>query len=97
MTLNTYLEKMSEASGISIEMMTGPSRRREACASRHILWTYLSRKEKWSTSRIGLAFNRDHATVLNGIKRASDYRDNRRGYAMEAKLWEEFETIIQTN
>lgn len=94
MTLNTYLEKMSKASGVSAELMLGRSRSREVCAARHIIWSYLRASEKWTTGRIGHAFNRGHATVVQGLKRAGYYQESKSSYEMESKIWEEFEKLI---
>lgn len=94
MTLNAYLRNMSEASGISVDVMLGDSRKREVCVARQIIWSYLWNSEKWSTIRIGRAFNRNHATVLYGIKCAYQYRDRKPSYQMETKMWEEFENLI---
>lgn len=63
------LERVARLHDVSIEDITGPSRERHICRAR---WEAMRamRDRKLSTIRIGQLLNRDHSTVLHGLRRA---------------------------
>ena len=54
-------------SGITYEVAVGPSRTR-GDASRRWRAMYLLSQSGWASTDIGRSFNRDHTTVLNGLR-----------------------------
>ena len=93
MIVDELIEAMTEASGVTREVMLSKSRRRDACAARHLIWAQLRRHYMWSNARIGYAFGRDHATVTKGIQRAGIYLDTS-GYDEERLISESFTRIL---
>lgn len=63
------LERVALLHDVTIEDITGPSRVRHICIAR---WDAMRqmRDRKLSTPRIGQLLNRDHTTVLHGLRRA---------------------------
>jgi len=62
------LKAVCWAAGISEDSLKSRDRKDEIVIARDILFKY-HRNKKLSLSSIGKKFNRDHATVLNGIRR----------------------------
>ena len=58
---------VSAKSGTSISSIYGTSRAKPAIAARHLVM-YLAHKEGLSYPVIGRALNRDHTTVMHGVK-----------------------------
>lgn len=90
--LTLMLEAIQEVSGYSREMLMGKSREHMLCFSRYCLWHRL-RNSGWSYSQIGWRFNRDHATVMNGIRQVENAVGNA-SYRAERELMEEFQQNI---
>ena len=63
------LERVARLHDVSIEDITGPSRLRHICMAR---WDAMRqmRDRKLTTTRIGELLNRDHTTVMHGLRRA---------------------------
>jgi chromosomal replication initiation ATPase DnaA len=61
------LEEYAKRTGIAVEDILGRSRRAEVVAARQVWWWYL-RSYGRGYSEIGRQFDRDHATVLQGVK-----------------------------
>ena len=59
--------------GVSVEELTGPSRRWPLPVVRAMAYQCL--REDMSCIEVGKAFNRDHVTVLHGVKRLKDLMD----------------------
>ena len=93
MTPNEYVEDMSQVSGISEAEIMGRSRKMDYCTARHIIWYFLYEEKKWSLSRIGRFFGRDHNTVNHGIKDVELYRSVP-SYEEQRIMLEDFERII---
>lgn len=53
--------------GVRKSDILGTSRSRELVQARREIWKHL-REQGWSYPRIGRAFNRDHTTILHGVR-----------------------------
>lgn len=93
MIVDDLIEAMTEASGVTKEAMLSKSRKREVCAARNMIWVLLHRKHYWSYARIGRVFNRDHATVVQGIRRTDLYAKVP-SYDEEKEICETFTRIL---
>lgn len=60
---------VSERHGLTTEEILGPSRARRCAWPRHEAWALIWEQGRLSTTEIGRRFNRDHTTVLIGIRR----------------------------
>ena len=54
---------------VTVDILRGPSRLKNDCHARQDAWLEIYH-EGYSMPRIGRFFNRDHTTVLHGIKAA---------------------------
>lgn len=61
--------------GYTEEQLKGPGRGHLLCFARYCIWEKLSGMG-WSLSQIGYIFNRDHATVLNGLRMIETMKSN---------------------
>lgn len=61
------VQAITEVTGLSKEELQSTTRKFKCVIARQIVFEYLIRKQL-STSQIGKVFNRDHATVLHGVK-----------------------------
>ena len=69
--LHDILEKVSYASGVSIDDIKGRKRNSDICVARQI-YCYIARKKtKASLRDIGDIIYRDHACVINSCRRAN--------------------------
>jgi chromosomal replication initiator protein len=67
----TELERYSERINIPVLEILGKTRKMEIVTARQVYWLYLNRN-KIGISEIGRMFNKDHSTVLSGIRRVND-------------------------
>lgn len=63
----------ADHTGLDALQIVGSGRATDLCEARWACYIVLYSKG-WTLQRIGLAFRRDHTTVLHGIERAKDYR-----------------------
>lgn len=68
-----YLEHTSVIFGVSIDKLLSNSRARRLVWIRYILYNYLKTVGSMTLTEIGNVFNRDHATVIHGIKKHTDF------------------------
>lgn len=61
--------------GIDGNEILTTSRKQEYINVRYMLFYYLRFKKQWSLTNIGIAFNLDHSTVSNGLKRYQGFLD----------------------
>lgn len=71
--MDVALELMSECGNISVADLMSNGRQQHAVSCRYLLFRFMYEDLFWSTPRIGRFFNRNHATVIHGIKQARDY------------------------
>ena len=69
-TKTSYLARMAAATGTTIEELTGRGQGRRMAFVRFACFLQLRRLKGFSLPQIGAIFNRDHTTVLHGIRRA---------------------------
>lgn len=55
---------------VSVDEMKGASRCQWASEPRQIAWMLLRKWTRWTVENIGDEFNRDHTTVLYGVRKA---------------------------
>lgn len=66
--LSRIAGEVSEVSGVSIDEMKGRSRNKHTVSARQLCY-WQGRKAGLSLPEIGRFFNRDHTTVLSGIRK----------------------------
>jgi chromosomal replication initiator protein len=86
---NTSLERIlfevSKLTWVPIEYLRSKTRQRNVCEARQI---YFRRAREMTTNtlyEIGALVNRDHATVMNGIKIVNDVKELRERYKLYFK------------
>lgn len=57
--------------GIKAHRLHSTARDNELSHARFIVWWILRNKHKWSLKKIAHAYDRDHTTVCDGLKRAT--------------------------
>lgn len=75
--------RVSEFVGCSYEDLVGKWRMREVVIARHVLFHYFRYEMGMKLNQIGVLFNRDHSSVIHGIKKVQDYIDNQKYYKQE--------------
>jgi len=73
------IDEASRASGFSVEALKGPRQTRGIAHTRQDAMLAIREATKLSLPQIGRLFNRDHTTVLWGLKRAKQRRDEKMG------------------
>jgi chromosomal replication initiator protein len=79
--LERILSDVSNKSGISEETLKSKTRIREVAEARQIYFKRASQITKLSLAAIGKFVNRDHATVIHGIKAVNNIRELRQKYS----------------
>lgn len=75
--------RVSEFVGCTYEDLVGKWRMREVVIARHVLFHYFRYEMGMKLNQIGVLFNRDHSSVIHGIKKVQDYIDNQKYYKQE--------------
>jgi chromosomal replication initiation ATPase DnaA len=74
--LRTLLEIVGRVTGANYADLLGPRRARHLAWPRHFaMWLVKEMRPDLSLVTIGKAFNRDHTTVMSGLKNVVKYRD----------------------
>ena len=68
-----YLEHASVIFEVSQKKIKSNSRERKLVWIRYALYNYLKTVGSMTLTEIGKVFNRDHATVIHGIKKHNDF------------------------
>ena len=68
-----YLEHASVMFEVSIDKILSSKRQRRLVWIRYTLYNYLRTVGSMTLSEIGKVFNRDHATIIHGIKKHTDF------------------------
>lgn len=93
--LPQLLKAAAAASGFSISAIKSESRQEPLPFVRFMLYALLNEEYKWTKSKIGRLFRRNHATVYSGIKRYhAIIDDNSHGYQVENIINENFKSYI---
>ena len=64
--------RVADRAGLDFEEILSPCRRRELVTARYALYYLFVRREKKTYKRVGAFFNRDHSTVVHGVKTWTD-------------------------
>jgi len=73
--LRKILENVSDKTGISVEDLKSKWRKREVVDARFLYYRLAKECTKESLMRIGEYINRDHATVMSGLKQVYDTKE----------------------
>lgn len=84
-TVKRQAAKITEETGVTLEQLCTPSKRRYIVAARWDLWAALMLQEGWTTWRMAHRFNVDHTTALYGLRK---WAVDRLGTAPKATLAE---------
>lgn len=68
-SMRSITEEVSRARGISIAMMHGDNRHRPAVYARQEAWWRIRVELGYSYPRIAKAFDKDHSTIVYGVRR----------------------------
>ena len=94
-TLPPLFNAAVAASGFTIQQIKSKSRHEPLPFVRYMLSAILYENYHWSTPKIGRALNRDHASVLIGIKKYHEIiDDNSHGYQVEHVINDNFHDLI---
>lgn len=52
---------------VDTELIRSKNRHQDIVRARFMAWYILRKKFKWSFSRIGLVYKRDHSTIIHGV------------------------------
>jgi chromosomal replication initiator protein len=80
--------KVAEFVGCAYEDLIGKWRMREVVVARHILFHYFRYEMGMKLNQIGVLFERDHSTVIHGIRKVQEFIDNPKYYKQENILIE---------
>ena len=69
------IDRAAIATGVPVADLRGPSQTRHICWTRFAIMEAM-RDRGMSTPAIGRLFDRDHTTVLNGLRKAEELRGN---------------------
>ena len=76
-TLCDILEKVSYASGVSIDDIKGRKRNSEICVARHLYCHFAKKIGKWKDKQIAKMIGRDRTTVIHSYRIAQQYIDSK--------------------
>jgi chromosomal replication initiator protein len=68
------IRTVSAATGIPPSVVLSPTRTAHVARARHVAMA-ICRAKGMSLSEIGRAFNRDHTSVLNGLRRVQQWKE----------------------
>ncbi len=72
MEIDKTIEQFSVIAGVTSDEFKGKCREVRITIARQCYMKYLVKNSRMSLSAIGRTINRDHATVINGIKHIDD-------------------------
>lgn len=73
--LSTILKDVAVRTNIPIELLKSRSRKREVCDARYVYFMRAKRITKNSLERIGQTVDRNHSTVLHGLREMEKVRE----------------------
>jgi chromosomal replication initiator protein len=82
------LEETARYFNIPLHVLQSPARTKEIAAARFIAFQLLYSTIKLSKARIGKIFNRDHATVISGLRKFNNY------YSTEEDFKNDYDTLL---
>ncbi len=84
-TIDKIFHTVSNALGVSVEEIKGRRRTREIAAARHAVTYLLKKLTDLSLIDIGRALDRDHATVINSLKKMEQEMEENPAFANQMK------------
>ena len=84
-TIDKIFRTVSDALGVSVEEIKGRRRTREIAAARHACTYLLKKLTDLSLIDIGRALDRDHATVINSLKKMEQEIEENASFARQIK------------
>ena len=75
--------QVAEFVGCTYEDLIGKWRMREVVVARHILFHYFRYQMGMKLNQIGVLFERDHSTVIHGVRKVQEFIDNPKYYKQE--------------
>lgn len=81
-SLERILYEVSKLTGIPVEYFRSKTRQRNICEARQIYFKRAREMTCKTLYEIGALVNRDHATVMNGIKIVNDVKELRERYEL---------------
>ena len=91
--LLAILKAVSQVSMITPGDITGPERRRSISVVR-FCFMYIAKEYGFTHSEIGRFVNRDHSTVIHGVKSYENYIEMG-GYKYEKRIYNEAKEILE--
>lgn len=88
-----YLDYICDIFKVSSKSLWSKTRKREVVHARFMCYWYLYNSTELTLSAIGKMFNRDHATVLHGLKKDEEWTDIKD--KIHLRLKEEFNSKIE--
>ena len=68
--LTHIVHKIMEDYDLNVEELRGDQRTKQVTEPRWVMWKLIRKNSGLSYGEIGRLFNKDHSTVMNGIKKA---------------------------
>lgn len=84
-TWKDITREVANRHGLTWSEIMGPSRHRQMAWARHEAWSLIWAQGRLSLPQIGRRFDRDHTTVLSGIRRHRKYVTALRSSLQEAR------------
>ena len=75
--------QVAEFVGCTYEDLIGKWRMREVVIARHIIFHYFRYEMGMRLNQIGVLFERDHSTVIHGVRKVQEFIDNPKYYKQE--------------
>lgn len=72
--ISEVTEQVAHEYGVLVADLLGTAREQHIVIPRHEAWLRIYERGEASMPKIGSHFNRDHTTILNGLKRAKERR-----------------------
>jgi hypothetical protein len=94
--LYNILKDVSIKTNISVDVMKGKSRKREVVEARQLFFKRAKEITNLSLSKIGSRLNRDHSTVLYGIKTVNNLKSLSERYDVYFNGRKPFATLTET-
>ena len=85
------ISEVSARTGMPIDDILGRSRVHEIVTVRQLYWKLIREKKCFTVARIGMLCERDHSTIVLGIKHANDLLETNDLYA--TLMWNKMKGI----
>jgi ATPase involved in DNA replication initiation len=86
--LDKVIQIVTDFTGVTVEKMTSNVRAYYVSDSRFIMWYMLKKFTKMTLVDIGVMFNRDHSSVIYGIRRCEDLIKTEKDFQSKVRFLE---------